>query len=161
MPSTNFNATHVRIFNHIQGWLLLFVISTTIFTPILSILYIKYLFEITSPFFKDYPSFYTFFYTKTLLNAIIFGWSLSIGLKLWKRSPSAVKSAQRYLVMLLSLQVIEVLLPYFCGLPIDMWYSISDSSLAISIKEAVRSIIYVGVWYRYLSISKRVQATYF
>jgi hypothetical protein len=67
-----------------------------------------------------------------------------------------VQTAKRYLLCFLGYQVIAAVLPFTAGLP----SSANEAITAEVVKNVVRGVFYVAIWYSYLNGSKRVKATY-
>jgi hypothetical protein len=82
--------------------------------------------------------------------------SIRAGMALWNIKPGAVRIAKKYLLLFLGYSVIALFLPFMAGLPSES----NDAMVPEIVKGAFQSILYFGIWYSYLSISKRVLNTY-
>ena len=83
--------------------------------------------------------------------------SIRAGIALWTIKQKAVKIAKNYFWIFLAYSVVAIFLPFTAGLP-------SEANVAMVpeiIKGFLQSLIFFGVWYSYLKVSKRVKATYY
>lgn len=80
----------------------------------------------------------------------ICGFGVLAGVELWRIAPGAVKKAKAFLWTFLILQV---------GGGVA-FISISDQATIKDAADILRSVVFFGVWYLYLTLSKRVKNTY-
>jgi hypothetical protein len=140
----------------VKGWLLLFCLSLTVFSPLLTLYNLSIAYEETSALFNRYPGMQTIFYTDLILSIALTAFSIYAGTALWNIKPGAVKIAKSYLLTLFAYTIIASVLPFQAGLP----DSANDIIMQEVIVGAIRSVFYVVVWYWFLNVSVRVKATY-
>lgn len=153
---TNFNNEQLASYKSVGGWLLLLCLGLTIFSPLWTFYNLVTTYEQTHQLFNQYPGFQSVFYFDSFLSVGLMIFSIRAGICLWRIKPGAVKIAKNYLLIFLGYTIIAIFLPFMAGLP----SSANDIMIPEVIKGAVKSIFYFGVWYSYLSVSKRVKATY-
>lgn len=140
----------------VGGWLLLFCLGLTIFTPLLTLVMLAVSFNSASSLAGQYPGLMRVTLADSVLSAGLCAFSIYAGVQLWKIRPNAVRTAKRYLLASLLYSFVAAALPFFAGLP-----SMADDELAgQAVMTVVRGLLYYGVWYSYLERSKRVEATY-
>lgn len=129
----------------VGGWLMLFVVILTIIQP----LYL--LFDvITNPSFYSYSS--GVYALASLLW--VFGiaiWGIVIGISIWKVKEKAIIWAKEFLIISLVLGIVFTFL--YLGL-----YTLEEQDILFT--EIFRSLIFFGIWFSYLSVSKRVKNTF-
>ncbi len=144
----------------VAGWLLFFCISLTILNPLAFIINV----------FADASNAagLNIEVNKVLALNIIVGAGLAIfsmytGIKLWRVSRNAVKTAKVFLICLfvigITLEVVTmaILQPIAAIVhPIASTYELGSSFLA----GIVHACVYTGIWYAYLSKAHRVKTTY-
>jgi len=118
----------------VKGWLLLLCVSMTIVGPLVALM-AGLAVSTNKPFYA-----FTVF--------ALIGYSLYVGILLWGRQPGAPHMAKIYLI-------INVGFHYWTA------YTFSEvlSSMAM-VETVVPGVIANGIWYAYLTKSKRVKATY-
>ena len=121
-------------YKRVGGWLLFFVLTLTIFSPIATI--VQYILL---------PGELTIIGLIVTFSITCFG--IYAGVALWKIRSNAIKIAKSYLFVLLGYSILIGLLSFV------------DASLAGG-HESIRLLIYFIIWYSYLTKSKRVAATY-
>ncbi len=129
----------------IGGWLLLFVIILTIIQP----LYL--LFDVIAN-----PSFYSYSSGVYDLTSLlwVFGiaiWSVVVGIAIWNKKEKAIIWAKEFLIVSLVIGVVFTFL--YSGL-----YTLEEQDILFV--ELFRSLVFFGIWFSYLSVSKRVKNTF-
>lgn len=140
----------------VGGWLLLLCFALTIGSPLRTIYNLITSYNETSQYFNQFPGLQSVFYIDGLLSAVIMALSIRAGIALWSIKHRAVNIAKNYLLILLGYSVIAVFLPFAAGLPSD----VNDAMVPEVAKGAIQSLFFIGVWYWYLNVSKRVKETY-
>jgi hypothetical protein len=131
----------IERYDRVGGWLLLLCVSLTILGPLATV------YNLVAGYGQ----------LEGLFEATALGlFSLWAGFSLWTRMDGAVERAKKYLYAILGYSVVLYFLPTMSGLPEEMSTEM-QSVMAIA---SVRSIIYVAIWYLYLTKSKRVRGTY-
>jgi hypothetical protein len=124
--------------------------------PLLTINNITSGYNASRLYFDQFPGLLTITLVDGFLSAALTVFSIYAGISLWKKKPGAVTLAKKYLLAFLGYAVIAAVLPFMAGLPSEA----NSAMVPGVIRDAVRSLIYVAVWYSYLSKSVRVKATY-
>jgi len=149
-------ASGVSRLKGVGGWLLFFCIGLTILMPLLTLYNIVSGYQTAKPLFSRFPGLYDLMAIDTSVSFAIVVFSIYAGISLWRIRPGAVGLAKKYLLTLLAYSVLAFFLPFTADLP----KTANEVMLGEILKDVVRSLIYVGVWYSYLSKSERVRATY-
>lgn len=140
----------------VGGWLLLLCFALTIGSP-LGILYnLITSYDETSTLFDLYPGLQNLLYIDGFLSTVLMLLSIRAGIALWTIKPNAVKTAKNYFWIFLGYSVVAIFLPFIAGLPSE----VNVATIPEVIKGFVHSLVYFGIWYSYLDVSKRVKATY-
>ena len=140
----------------VGGWLLLLCIALTIISPLRSIYSFVTSYYDSAILFDQYPGIKNIFYIDGFLSAILMILSIRAGSALWTIKPGAVSIAKNFLLIFLGYSVIAIFLPFTAGLPSE-----ANSAMIIEgVKNIFQSLIFFGIWYSYLNVSKRVKATY-
>ena len=129
----------------IGGWLLLFVIILTIIQPI------YLLFDVVAN-----PSFYSYSSGVYDLASLlwVFGiaiYSIIVGISIWRRKEKAIIWAKEFLIVSLIIGIVFTFL--YSGL-----YTTEEQDILFV--EVFRSLVFFGIWFSYLSASKRVKNTF-
>jgi hypothetical protein len=140
----------------VGGWLLLFCLGLTVFSPLLTLGSLAVSYSDVSQYFEQIPGLLHLTVIDTLLSVGLMGFSIYAGVGLWSIRPGAVRSAKRYLLCCLWYQAVAAVLPFMAGLP----SAASEAMIPEVVKQTVRGVIHVAVWYSYLCKSQRVKATY-
>jgi hypothetical protein len=82
--------------------------------------------------------------------------SLYAGISLWKRLPGALTIVRNYLRTVFAYSILAPFLPRLVG----STFNASRDTFALACFNSLFTILYVGIWYLYLSKSARVRATY-
>lgn len=140
----------------VGGWLRLLCFIFTVCTPLLTLYALSASYKESHLYFNRFPGLQAIFYIDSFLCAILIILSIRAGIALWRIKPRAVKIAKNYLLFYLVFSIIEIFLPFFAGLP----QQVNEAMIPMVLKVAVQSITFFGIWYSYLSFSKRVKITY-
>jgi ribosomal protein L37AE/L43A len=132
----------------VGGWLVLFILSLIVFSPILT----------TIKLIKEFEE--LGLVLATVLDAAIsialMSFGIYAGVRLWKVKPNAVRIAKRYLIAVFIYSGVLLLL-----IVLGSIYTPTDEKTSSQeIGTVGRSLLYVIIWYSYLEKSKRVAATY-
>lgn len=146
-------------YESVGGWLLLLCIVLTFLTPLLSLrnLFVNYYegFYLYKHFIL-FPIAEKLYYLDLLLSLIIITLSIRAGWALWNINPKAVFFAKQYLLFFSGYILISSVLPFLSGFPPE----VNQAMLPKVVEYAISSFLFVGICYLYLSVSKRVKATY-
>jgi hypothetical protein len=143
-----------RQYRGVGGWLLLFIVSLTIITPVFQgyIVYNEWKLYSAAP-------------SSLLFKILAADWSMRVilivlaiyaGISLWRVKPGAPRVAKTYLVAVFAQQVVLLMMGFWIASKV----SATSENISSVIMEPLRSIIYVVIWYSYLNKSQRVAATY-
>ncbi len=150
------NQCNTKTKKGVGGWLLLFCVGLTILSPLYTFYSLVTGYNETQPFYHQYPGLLTMTIIDIILSVGLMAFSIYAGISLWNIRPRAVKTAKTYLLSLLGYSILVIFLPFINGLPSE----VNSQMVGLLIFSLVRTIIYIIVWYTYLSSSKRVKATY-
>lgn len=152
----NYRNEQLKKYNGVRSWLLLLCVLLTIGIPIKTLynLFTNYLDFHT--FFHISPSFVSYFYIDAAMSLIVIVLSIRSGIALWTLQEGAIKTAKTYLVVYLSYAVISLFLPLMVGISTE----INEVLIIEIILNSLQALIFFGVWYAYLNVSKRVKVTY-
>jgi hypothetical protein len=145
-----------RIKPIVGGWLMFFCLALTVFSPLATLYNFITTYDIVMTLSESYPSFVTIFYIDSILGTAIMVLSIRAGVALWKVAPNAVRTARNYLLIYLGYIIISVFLPFMAGLPTEA----NEAMIPEVIAGAFKSLIFFGIWFTYLNVSKRVKETY-
>lgn len=140
----------------VKGWLLLFCLSLTIFSPIRTFYYLFTSYDELASLFYLFPGVKNLLYIDGTLSIILMIISIRAGIALWSIKPGAVKTAKNYLLFFLGYTVIALFLPFTAGLPAEA----NEVMIPEMAKGGIKALIYFGIWFWYLNVSTRVAATY-
>jgi hypothetical protein len=93
---------------------------------------------------------------QSALGALVIAFGMYAGWGLLKIKPHAVTRAKTFLITYLVFGVASAALPFFAGLPAALTPALTGAAITT----IFQSLVYFGVWYSYLRVSKRVKATY-
>jgi len=144
------------IVRKVGGWLLLFCLSLTIFSPLLTIIMLLISYSEVSQYFYRFPGLMHITVIDTVLSLALTIFSIYAGIALWSIKRNAVRIAKTYLLVFLGYVIVAVFLPFLADLP----SAANEVMIAEGLKGAFRSFIYFFIWFSYLNKSKRVKATY-
>lgn len=155
-PTQN-GAARVKVPVGVGGWLALLIVDLVILSPLL-FLVILYVFGFGVSVIEYYPLLGCLLMLGRVVGLIITGFSVYFGILLYKLDPHAVRATKRFFII-----------SSICGslISILIYLVATNTGVEILKKEAssipaqiIGSWIGCGVWYLYLSLSKRVAATY-
>jgi hypothetical protein len=138
----------------VGGWLLLFIVSLTIITPVFQG-YIVYN-ELKLYHAAPSPLLFKILAVDWSMRVILLVLGIYAGISLWRVKPGAPRVAKTYLVAVFAQQVVLLLMGFWIASKL----AATPENIGSVIMEPLRSIIYVVIWYSYLNKSKRVAATY-
>ncbi len=142
----------------VDGWLLLFCLSLTVFNPIAGLYSIMASYKEAFQFFAKFPNLIIIATIYAVLTLLLASFGLYTGRKLWGVKADALKTAKKFLWASLAYVISIAILPYFAGLP-----STTETNAVITLDAIGRVIlgaIYVALWFGYLNKSERVRNTY-
>ena len=141
----------------VRGWLLLLCFALTIGSPLRTLYNLITSYNEIAPLFDFYPGLKNLLYIDVFLSFVIMVLSIRAGIALWTIKQNAVKIVKNYFWIFMAYSVVAIFLPFTAGLPSES----NDAMIPEVIKGFVQSLIFFGIWYSYLSVSKRVKATYY
>jgi hypothetical protein len=150
------DTNHQVKYGSVGGWLLFFCLSLVAFSPLRTLYNIYYSFEETSHLFDYYPGYKNILYFESLLSIAFMVYGIITGMALINIKPDAVDKAKKYLLVYLGYAFVSIFLPFMTDLPIENNDELTDEVA----KRTAQGLVYIGIWYWYLSVSKRVKATY-
>lgn len=144
--------------NGIGGWLLLFCMSLTLFSPLLSLGQMSNAWRASSPAFGSFPAFKDALIWENFCTTILGIYGIIVGCKIWSGNPRGRDLAQRYLnVSLVTYFGTEAItLALMTSLPSELLSEAIDGFFKGGIGQFVRFTI----WWLYFKKSKRVRNTY-
>jgi hypothetical protein len=140
----------------VGGWLLLFCLVLTVFSPLITLGSLAAGYGESSKYFHQFPGLLVITVIDTFLSVGLVAFSVYAGIGLWTIRPGAVQMARRYLFFFLGYLAISAILPFMAGLP----SSVHEAMFAQVARDTFRGVIFFAIWYSYLNKSKRVSATY-
>jgi len=154
--TTENNKKQLKKYKYVDGWLLLLCFALTIGSPLRTLYNLITSYNEVSQFFQQFPGLQNWFYIDGFLSLFLMVLSIFAGISLWSIKPGAVKKAKNYLLIFLGYTVIAAFLPFIVGLPSEF----NDVMVPEVVNGTIQSLLYFGIWYWYLNVSKRVKATY-
>ena len=157
----NVNEKSVKIdkkYKRVGGWLLLFCLSLVIFIPAISFFNIATGLQdsIDYNLFSLFPKFLILSIFDIIISIGLIIFAIIAGFELIMIRQNAVSIAKKFLIIYLLYGILINFGLYFVDLPFGS-YSYINSQVGRNI---FTSLIYFGIWYSYLSSSKRVKMTY-
>lgn len=141
----------------VGGWLFLFALQLTVLTPLWSLINMVADIKEYAPIIDAFPSLLTGIVINTIMTTSLLGYGIYCGVLIFKEKSQAIMMAKRYLVAFILYAVIEY--PIIIGLS-----GLPSEANRIILSEAVgvffKALIYVIIWYLYLTKSKRVENTF-
>ncbi len=149
----------------VKGWLLLFCLNLTIFSPLYTLSMIGKIIEKLSTEIAQLSDrtiiiisiCWAIFICLIVIGILLFG--IYAGLTLWSVKYNALKNVKRYLLARL---IFFVCLPTIL-IPLNIYFE-SQGTERISMTAYIFPLLYeafwVAIWYSYFTSSKRVKATY-
>jgi hypothetical protein len=153
--SSHLNNEHNK-YKSIEGWLSLLCFVLIIGSPLSTLYNLVTSYIDISQYIDQFPGLLIILCIDSMLSITLMILSIRAGMALWNIKPAAVRIAKKYLLLFLGYSVIALFLPFMAGLPSES----NDAMVPEIVKGAFQSILYFGIWYSYLSISKRVLNTY-
>ena len=141
----------------VGGWLLLLCFALTIGSPLSTLYNLITFYNETATLFDLCPGLRNLLYIDGFLSVVLMALSIRAGIALWTIKQNAVKIAKNYFWIFMGYSVVAIFLPFTAGLPSEA----NDAMIPEVIKGFVQSLIFFGIWYSYLKVSKRVKATYY
>lgn len=143
-------------YKSVEGWLSFLCFIFVIGTPAGTLYNLGSSYTETVQYFEQFPGLLTIFVIDSILSIALMIFSIRAGIALWNIKPRAVRIAKNFLLLFLGYSVIIIFLPFMAGLPSE----VNDAMIPDIVKGAVKGLFFFGIWYSYLSISKRVLGTY-
>ena len=140
----------------VGGWLLLFCLFLTVFSPLATIFNLVSGYNEASPYFDQFPGLVNLAIVDGMLSIGLMVFSIYVGIALWKIRQGAVKIAKKYLLVFLGYSILAIFLPFMAGVPSEA----NEAMIGEVAKGAIGSFIYFAIWYSYLNKSQRVKTTY-
>jgi Protein of unknown function (DUF2569) len=140
----------------VGGWLLVFCLTLTVFSPLMTIVNLHSAYQEFNPLFRQFPGLLIVTVLDFMLSMGLMCFSISAGVALWQMKPSAVRTTKRYLMTFLLCTVIASILPFMAGLPSQ----VNEAMISEVIKNGFRVLVFFMVWYTYLNKSRRVKNTF-
>ena len=139
----------------IGGWLLIFILILTVITPVGSILSLILEYKIAA--FQIHLLLEGSYQAGAILNGLlkiaVAVFSVYTGISLLKRKRNAIRIVKTYLVIFFCYSIVSALLSFIIDLPVDAIVYIKGEAW----KRIVYALIFVTVWYLYLTRSRRVK----
>lgn len=152
----NYRKEQLKKHGGVQGWLLLFCLVLIIGTPLGTLYNLTTSYKDSAEYFTMFSGLERMFYIDGFVSLLLIILSIRAGIALWTRKVGAVRTAKNYLLIFLIYSGLAIVLPFTVGLPEE----INEFMIPGIIKSTLQSLVFFGVWYWYLSVSKRVKATY-
>lgn len=143
-------------YQSVGGWLYLLCFSLIIGGPLRTLNNLLTSFNEVSPLFEQFPGLEILVYVDSFLSVTLMIFSVRAGNALWNVKPNAVKTAKKYFLLFLAYSAFSSILPFIVGLPSEFM----DAMIPEVMKGLVQALIFFGIWYSYLVVSKRVKGTY-
>jgi hypothetical protein len=143
-------------YRKVGGWLLLFCVGLTILGPLRTLVALAKSYADLAAYQTKFSGLAMVVIVDMGLSAALMALAIHAGVRLWTIRPGAVQTAKRFLLWVLGYHAIAAILPFTAGLPPE---ANREMLRAVSF-EVAGGVIWVAIWYAYLSRSKRVKATY-
>ena len=141
----------------VGGWLMFLILSLTVFGPLAALFTLVFIFTATALAPTLPSSFVSYAIVEALVVVPYAVWGITIGVKLWKLRPNAVKSAKQFLTSgTIPFVVIVNLLPWILLSP-ELRTNQSGPNTVGSIIGGLGAAL---AWNAYLKKSRRVANTY-
>lgn len=153
---TDIDSTQLEKYNRVGGWLLLLCFALIIGGPLRALYGISALYNEMLEYQDKFPNLQITFYVGISISFILIISGIISGSELLRRKKGAVKTTKTYLIVFFGFSILLSILPYFAGLPSE-----ADAFLfRVFAKRMVEALLFSGIWYWYLSVSKRIKITY-
>ncbi len=143
-------------YQSVGGWLALFCVGLIFFSPLFTLGVLIREHSSALRLAGRYPGFLIITLVDGVLRLAVMAFSIYAGLALWRLRPGAVRTAEIYLLCYLCYQGIAAVLPFLAGFPSSSNHALTEGVYT----RLTPALLYFGLWYSYLSKSKRVKATY-
>ena len=143
-------------YQSVGGWLYLLCFSLIIGGPLRTLYNLLTSFNEVSPLFEQFPGLEILVYVDSFLSVTLMIFSVRAGNALWTFKPKAVKTAKNYFLIFLVYSVVAAFLPFVVGLPSEFM----EAMIPEVMKSSIQALVFFGIWYSYLHVSKRVRETY-
>jgi hypothetical protein len=140
----------------VWGWLLLLCVTLTILDPSAVLINLFFVADAAKPYFVKHPGFFRLILVNGVAGIALSVFSLYAGISLWKRLPGALAVARKYLKTVFAYSILAPFLPRLVGSTLHA----SHDTFVLTCLNSLFTIVYTGIWYLYLSRSRRVRATY-
>ncbi len=140
----------------VRGWLLFLCVSLTILSPSLTLINLLNGYSAANQLSDKFPLLMTITHADSILSTILMTFSIYSGIALWRIKPGAARLTKIYLLIFLGYALIEPFLYAFAELPPQSNQVIIEEG----IKGFFRGVVYVTIWFLYLSKSRRVKHTF-
>jgi len=140
----------------VGGWLLLFCLILTVFSPIGRVLGAVFAFRGIAQFPEFYARLASGMRMTLALSIALASLGLVAGIQLWRVRRLGLVLAKIFLASAVVVAIASALAFIGADLPAE----VSASLLRGGIRNAVFAALWAGVWYAYLRRSRRVAATY-
>ena len=141
----------------VRGWLLFLCIYLTIIAPFFTVLVLAVSYEDAITVANRFPAFGRLCVMDSIVTALLVGFSIFAGYRLWAVRPNAVGIARIFLIIALVYSVVSFVLIFTAaGLPTFL----KEAILPAMIRDMVLHSAIVVAWIVYLCISRRVAITY-
>lgn len=150
----------------VKGWLKLFALILTVFSPLLSIISIAWDIAIISQIIKRFTDYSYLMFLDIITIIVLTVLGVRAGYKLFTISTDAIINAKNYLKIkvIATVSISLILIALSTSLKGSGWPGTPkmfvDANSVLSIISIVNGLIYFAIWYNYLKKSKRVKATY-
>lgn len=141
----------------VGGWLIFLCIILVVIQPCLTIFELVDDGHTLYPLFTFYPSVKVAFIFSVAISTIVMGFGFYAGICLWTMRNNAVFIAKSYFVTNL---ILTILAPILTSAIPDLPKEVGSAVVIEGVKEIVRTLIALGIWFSYLSVSRRVANTY-
>lgn len=140
----------------VRGWLLLFCLVLTVFSPVFTIFFLAANYQGAAQYFEQFPGLRVISRIDIVLSVSLMAFSVYAGISLWRKKQNAIRIAKAYLWTYLGYSIVASGLPFTAGLP-----PVAHETMIIGVvKNLFRALLFFAVWYSYLNGSKRVKATF-
>lgn len=140
----------------VKGWLLFFCVTLVLIYPGARMYELTQVVPVYSRLFSAFPGLFLLTLFLVAMNVAIAGLSVYAGVLLLRVRPGAVRTTKRFLIAAAVYVVLVSFAPLLAGLP----QAANDIVLKAAVSSIGSGMVYVAIWFSYLTSSKRVRATY-
>jgi hypothetical protein len=137
-------------------WLSLLCFILIVINPFVTLGNLSIAYNQSFQYFEQLSSLRNLFYIDLVLSTILTAYSIKAGVSLMRIEPGAVERTKKYFLKVVGYSIFILFLPFVLGLP----SKVSDALFLEIASSSIKSLIFVSIWYSYLSLSKRVKETY-